>query len=65
MPSQWSHEVKLISGQRYYIELLGGEIRGDDHFAVGVQFPDGKFFGPITSDYLFDSKGDVVTSKEG
>ena len=64
MPSQWSHEVKLVSGQRYYIELLGGEIGGNDHFAAGVQFPGGKFIGPITFDYLFASKGDGTVSNE-
>ena len=46
----------LIAGQRYYIELLGGELGGDDHFAVGVELPDKTFHGPIPIEFLHSSK---------
>jgi len=51
-PSQTSHPINLIAGQKYYMEMIAGEIKGADHFTVAVKFPDGKFVGPITTNYL-------------
>jgi len=41
-----------MAGKKYYLELLGGELGGNDHFAVGVYLPDGKAVLPISAEYL-------------
>jgi photosystem II stability/assembly factor-like uncharacterized protein len=51
-PSQRSAAIKLIAGQRYYIEALHKEGTGSDHLAVGLQMPDETFARPIPGSML-------------
>jgi GH35 family endo-1,4-beta-xylanase len=45
--SQRSQPVRLIAGQRYYIEALHKEGTGNDHLAVGWELPSGLWERPI------------------
>ncbi|HYE99989.1 MAG TPA: PA14 domain-containing protein [Planctomycetota bacterium] len=46
-PEQKSAPVRLVAGQKYYIEALQKESTGGDALAVGWQLPDGKMERPI------------------
>ncbi len=45
--SQRSLPVRLIAGQRYYVEALHKENTGSDHLAVGWELPSGTWERPI------------------
>ena len=45
--SQRSSPVRLIAGERYYIEALHKENAGSDHLAVGWELPSGVWERPI------------------
>lgn len=49
---QRSKDIPLKLGKKYFMEVIFGEIGGDDFVSVGVLFPDGTEVLPITSDYL-------------
>ncbi len=49
---QRSVDVKLVAGQRYYIEALHKDDTGADSLAVGWTLPDGRFEGPIAGQNL-------------
>jgi hypothetical protein len=50
--SQRSAPVRLIAGERYYIEALHKEAAGADHFAVGWELPSGVWERPIPASRL-------------
>jgi predicted esterase len=47
LTTQKSAFIRLVQGQRYYIEALHKEGSGTDHLAVGWQLPDGTLERPI------------------
>jgi hypothetical protein len=51
-PSQTSVPVHLVSGQRYYIEILHKEGNGGDHVTVAWKLPDGTTEMPIPGNRL-------------
>ena len=51
-PEQKSAPVRLVAGQKYYIEALQKESTGGDALAVGWQLPDGKMERPIPGSRL-------------
>jgi GH35 family endo-1,4-beta-xylanase len=51
-PSQRSAPVRLIAGQRYYVEALHKEGSGNDHLAVGWELPSGVPERPIPASRL-------------
>jgi PA14 domain-containing protein/von Willebrand factor type A domain-containing protein len=51
-PEQKSQKIRLLAGQKYYLEALHQEGSGEDHLAVGWQLPDGKTERPIPSSRL-------------
>ncbi|XP_066935803.1 uncharacterized protein [Clytia hemisphaerica] len=50
--SRKSSDIQLISGRKYYMELIGREIGGGDYFLAGVILPSGDQIVPITYQYL-------------
>jgi uncharacterized repeat protein (TIGR03803 family) len=50
--AQQSHPIRLIAGQRYYIETLHVDYVDADHLSVGWKLPDGTFERPIPSNRL-------------
>lgn len=51
-PAQQSADIRLVAGQKYYIEALHKEAGGADHLAVAWRLPDGTFEGPIPGSRL-------------
>lgn len=51
-PGQRSAPVYLISGERYYVEVLHKEATGNDHLAVGWELPSGALERPIPASRL-------------
>eukprot|EP00111_Clytia_hemisphaerica_P010409 TCONS_00030414-protein len=49
---QKSGPIKLIAGQKYYMEGVFNENTGGDHFSVGAYLPDGSSLLPVTNHYL-------------
>ena len=50
--SQESTDIRLVAGQRYYIEALHKEGGGGDNIAVAWRLPDSTFEGPIPGNRL-------------
>lgn len=61
-PSQRSVGITLRRGQRYYIEALHKEAKGNDHIAVGWRLPDGKQERPIPGVHLMPANEPVTAS---
>ena len=61
--SQQSSPVRLIAGQRYYIEALQKEGTGGDNLAVGWRLPDNTLERPIPGSYLAPWDGGTPTSQ--
>lgn len=51
-PEQKSEEIKLISGNKYYIEALFKEGWGGDHLIISWRLPNGEIESPIPNDVL-------------
>uniref|UniRef100_A0A7M5X278 PA14 domain-containing protein n=2 Tax=Clytia hemisphaerica TaxID=252671 RepID=A0A7M5X278_9CNID len=49
--SRQSSDIQLMSGRKYYMELIGREIGGGDYFLAGVILPSGDQIVPITYQY--------------
>ncbi|EDO32108.1 predicted protein [Nematostella vectensis] len=50
---QTAWPIQLAQGKVYYMEALMKEYYGDDHFMIAVKTPDGKFYAPIPSQFLW------------
>ncbi|EDO28889.1 predicted protein, partial [Nematostella vectensis] len=50
---QQSWPAQLTEGKYYYMEILMKEYFSDDHLVVAVKTPDGKFYAPIPSQFLW------------
>ncbi|XP_048575561.1 uncharacterized protein LOC116603955 isoform X1 [Nematostella vectensis] len=50
---QRSWPAQLTEGKYYYMEILMKEYFSDDHLVVAVKTPDGKFYAPIPSQFLW------------
>lgn len=62
--SQQSEPVHLTAGQLYYVEAIHLAKDGEDHFAVGWQWPNGKTQRPIPGDRLIKFDEETITSIE-
>jgi GH35 family endo-1,4-beta-xylanase len=51
-PGQRSAPIRLIAGQRYYVEVLHKDGAGNDHLAVGWELPGGVLERPIPASRL-------------
>ena len=51
-PTQHSGPVRLVAGQRYYLEVRHKQDGGEDHVAAAWTLPDGTFEGPIAGSHL-------------
>ena len=51
--SQASAQLYLTKGDYYYVETLFKEQHSNDHLEVALKAPDGKFYAPIPSQFLW------------
>ena len=47
-----SAPITLVSGGKYYLEMVGCERTGNEYFFVEVKLPDDTFLSPINHRYL-------------
>jgi hypothetical protein len=60
--TQKSFQVYLVAGNKYYIEALHKEGKGDDNLSVAWQLPDGNMEAPIPGSHLSPFSGDISTT---
>ena len=49
---EFSSQILMEAGNRYYFEFACRENKYDDFFHIGAELPDGTHVKPITADYL-------------
>jgi len=49
---QLSEPTNLEHGRKYFLELIGCEVIGNDYFKLSANLPGGDLVNPITYDYL-------------
>lgn len=62
--SQKSEPINLIAGQLYYVEAIHLAQDGEDHFAVGWQWPNEHLERPISGNRLIKYESGVVTDNK-
>lgn len=55
--SQQSVPIRLVAGNKYYVEALHKEATGGDHLSIGWQLPDATMERPIPGNRLLPFKG--------